>query len=91
MGATNHIRIVKRGPGSLYFSSAVEYYTNDENVEAGGSSDLKVTREYYRLRVEATGFKRFTREGLILQVAQVAEILGGHTDGSVQRDVRIQL
>ena len=57
VGATNHIRIVKRGPGSLYFSSAVEYYTNDENVEAGGSSDLKVTREYYRLRVEADGDK----------------------------------
>jgi len=28
----------------------------------------------YRLQAEANGFKRFTREGLILQVAQVAEI-----------------
>ncbi|HEY2961061.1 MAG TPA: MG2 domain-containing protein [Pyrinomonadaceae bacterium] len=52
VGATNHVRIVKRGKGSLYFSGALEYYTNDENVAAGGSSDLKVTREYYRLKVE---------------------------------------
>ncbi len=55
VGATNHIRIVKRGKGSLYFSSAVEYYTNDEHVAARGSSDLKVTREYYRLKVEPDG------------------------------------
>ena len=55
VGATNHIRIVKRGKGSLYFSSAVEYYTNDEHVAARGSSDLNVTREYYRLKVEPDG------------------------------------
>src|SRR5262249_35077035 len=52
VGATNHVRIVKHGPGSLYFSGAVEYYTDDENVAAGGSADLKVTREYYRLKLE---------------------------------------
>jgi uncharacterized protein YfaS (alpha-2-macroglobulin family) len=52
VGATNQIRIVKRGKGSLYFSGALEYYTNDENVTAAGSSDLNVTREYYRLKVE---------------------------------------
>jgi uncharacterized protein YfaS (alpha-2-macroglobulin family) len=57
VGATNHIRIVKRGKGSLYFSSAVEYYTDDESVSARGSSELNVTREYYRLKVEADGDK----------------------------------
>jgi uncharacterized protein YfaS (alpha-2-macroglobulin family) len=57
VGATNHIRIVKRGKGSLYFSSAVEYYTNDENVAARGSSDLNVTREYYRLKIEPDEYK----------------------------------
>jgi uncharacterized protein YfaS (alpha-2-macroglobulin family) len=55
VGATNHIRLVKRGKGSLYFSSAVEYYTNDEHVAERGSSDLNVTREYYRLKVEPDG------------------------------------
>lgn len=55
VGATNHIRIVKRGKGTLYFSSAVEYYTNEENTAARGSSDFNVTREYYRLKVEPDG------------------------------------
>lgn len=55
VGATNHIRIVKRGKGSLYFSSSAEYYTNDENVAARSSSDLSVAREYYRLKVEPDG------------------------------------
>ena len=57
VGATNQIRIVKRGQGAVYFSSAVEYYTNDENVAARGSSELKVSREYYRLEVEQDGYK----------------------------------
>ncbi|HEX2268979.1 MAG TPA: hypothetical protein VHH35_05575, partial [Pyrinomonadaceae bacterium] len=51
VGPTNHIRIVKRGKGSLYFSSAVEYYTGEEEVAARGSADLNVTREYHRLSV----------------------------------------
>jgi uncharacterized protein YfaS (alpha-2-macroglobulin family) len=49
VGATNHIRIVKRGKGTVYFSTAVEYYTNDENVAARSSDELSVTREYSRL------------------------------------------
>ena len=57
VGAKNQIRIVKRGKGTVYFSSAVEYYTNDENVAARGSSELSVTREYYRLKVEQDGYK----------------------------------
>lgn len=51
VGPTNHIRIVKRGKGSLYFSSALEYYTGEEEVAARGSADLNVTREYHRLSV----------------------------------------
>ncbi|HEY0729024.1 MAG TPA: alpha-2-macroglobulin family protein, partial [Pyrinomonadaceae bacterium] len=56
VGATNQIRIVKRGRGTVYFSSAVEYYTNDENVAARGSSELNVSREYYRLKVAQVGY-----------------------------------
>lgn len=56
VGETNHIRIVKRGKGALYFSSFVDYYTNDENVAAQGSGDLNVTRDYLRLKVETLGY-----------------------------------
>lgn len=53
---TNQVRIVKRGKGVLYLSSSLEYYTNDENVAASTRSDLKVTREYLRLKVEPVGY-----------------------------------
>jgi alpha-2-macroglobulin len=57
VGPTNHIRIVKRGKGSLYFSSAVEYHTGEEQVAARGSADLNVTREYHRLNVVEEGYQ----------------------------------
>jgi len=57
VGETNHVRIVKRGKGALYLSSSIEYYTNEENVAARGSSDLNVTREYLRLQVEQVGYE----------------------------------
>jgi hypothetical protein len=47
----NQIRIVKHGRGALYISTALEYFTADENVPAKGSASLKITREYLRLRV----------------------------------------
>jgi alpha-2-macroglobulin len=55
VGETNHLRVVKRGKGSLYFSSSVEYYTNEENVASRSSAELSVTREYMRLKVEQDG------------------------------------
>src|SRR5688572_5960923 len=54
---TNHVRVVKRGKGSLYLSSSVEYYTGEEQVSARGSADLNVTREYYRLGVKEEGYE----------------------------------
>jgi len=47
----NSIRIVKHGRGALYVSTALEYFTADEEVAASASPDLKLTREYLRLRV----------------------------------------
>jgi len=47
----NQIRIVKHGRGALYVSTALEYFTADENVPAQSSQNLKITREYLRLRV----------------------------------------
>lgn len=55
VGATNHIRVVKRGKGSLYLSSLIEHYNGDEEVGARSSAELNVTREYYRLKIEDAG------------------------------------
>jgi uncharacterized protein YfaS (alpha-2-macroglobulin family) len=55
VGATNDLRIVKRGKGVIYFSSSLDYYTGEEDVPARGSADLNVTREYLRLRVVDDG------------------------------------
>ena len=57
VGETNHIRVVKRGKGSLYFAGNVEYYTQDEYVNAYGTTDLEVTRDYWRLTVGQDGYK----------------------------------
>ncbi|HXM48034.1 MAG TPA: hypothetical protein VN956_09205, partial [Pyrinomonadaceae bacterium] len=51
VSTANQIRIVKHGRGALYVSSALEYFTADENVPAQSSQNLKITREYLRLRV----------------------------------------
>jgi uncharacterized protein YfaS (alpha-2-macroglobulin family) len=51
IGPANQIRIVKHGNGALYVSSALEYFTADENVAAQSAGGLKITREYLRLRV----------------------------------------
>ena len=53
---TNHVRIVKRGKGTLYLSSSVEYYSNDESVAAQSTSALNVSREYLRLKVEPENY-----------------------------------
>jgi hypothetical protein len=51
LSGSNQIRIVKHGKGALYVSSALEYFTADENVAANSAGGLKITREYLRLRV----------------------------------------
>jgi hypothetical protein len=55
VGSTNRVRVVKRGRGSLYLSSTLEYFTGDEEVAPQASNDLKLTREYLRLRVTENG------------------------------------
>ena len=56
IGETNQIRVVKRGRGMLYFTSSIDYYTNDENIAAQGTADLTVTREYLQLKVVTEGY-----------------------------------
>jgi len=57
VAASNDLRVVKRGQGLIYFSTSLDYYTGEEDVAARGSSDLNVTREYLRLRVDDDGNK----------------------------------
>src|SRR6185369_14814868 len=69
IGETNNIRVVKRGKGTLYFSTSVDYYTNDENPAAQSSGNLSVTREYLRLKVETVGYSlRWVTEPLVGQI-----------------------
>jgi len=51
VGPSNQIKIVKHGKGALYVSTALEYFTADDNVSAQSAGGLKITREYLRLRV----------------------------------------
>jgi len=51
VGPSNLIKIVKHGKGALYVSTALEYFTADDNVPAQSAGGLKITREYLRLRV----------------------------------------
>jgi hypothetical protein len=57
VAGTNEIRLVKRGKGMIYFTSALDYYTGEEDVAARGSSDLNLTREYLRLKIVEDGYK----------------------------------
>lgn len=51
VGASNQIKIVKHGKGALYVSTALEYFSAEDNVAAQSAGGLKITREYLRLRV----------------------------------------
>ncbi len=57
VSSVNQVRVVKRGQGMLYFSTSLDYHTDEEQVAARGSSDLNLTREYLRLRVVEDGYK----------------------------------
>jgi uncharacterized protein YfaS (alpha-2-macroglobulin family) len=52
---SNQIRIVKHGPGALYVSSTLEYFSKEEDTVAQSVPDLTLTREYLRLRVKENG------------------------------------
>ncbi|MCA1565574.1 MAG: hypothetical protein LC803_08035 [Acidobacteria bacterium] len=52
VGGATQVRFVKRGGGVLYATAALEYATNDEQTAPRNTSDLKITREYLRLRVD---------------------------------------
>ena len=51
VGNQTRVRVVKRGRGVLYLSASLEYFTADEQVAAQAVREMKITREYLRLRV----------------------------------------
>jgi uncharacterized protein YfaS (alpha-2-macroglobulin family) len=55
VGGSNQVRIVKTGRGTLYLSTTLDYFTRDDDIQAQASPNLKLTREYLRLRVIETG------------------------------------
>jgi alpha-2-macroglobulin len=57
IAASNQARVVKRGPGVLYASATLDYFTREENTASQSSNDLKLEREYLRLRVVEGGGK----------------------------------
>ncbi|PYV93189.1 MAG: hypothetical protein DMG05_02330 [Acidobacteria bacterium] len=52
---SNQVRIVKRGRGTLYLSAAVDYFMKAVETTSQASSELKLTRQYLRLRVVDRG------------------------------------
>jgi alpha-2-macroglobulin len=51
VGAANELRVVKRGPGVLYVAATLTHHTNEEQTAARGVPQLKLAREYFRLRL----------------------------------------
>jgi alpha-2-macroglobulin len=57
VAGNNQIRVVKRGRGVLYFGSTLDFYTREETVAAQSSPNFKLTREYFRLKVDEANSK----------------------------------
>ena len=57
INGSNQVKVVKRGAGVLYASATLDYYTREENIASQSSKDLKLSREYLRLRVSEEGGK----------------------------------
>ncbi|HEV7889201.1 MAG TPA: MG2 domain-containing protein [Pyrinomonadaceae bacterium] len=55
VGQSNEVRVVKRGRGMLYLSSTLTHYTSDEQTAEAGVPQLKLQREYLRLKVVDKG------------------------------------
>jgi uncharacterized protein YfaS (alpha-2-macroglobulin family) len=51
VAATNEVRVVKRGRGVLYLAATLTHYTGEEQTAAQAVPQLRLAREYFRLRV----------------------------------------
>jgi len=57
IGSASHVRVVKRGAGMLYLAATLNYFVRGEEIAAQSSPEMKLTREYLRLRVVESGGK----------------------------------
>jgi uncharacterized protein YfaS (alpha-2-macroglobulin family) len=51
VGQSSEVRVVKRGRGVVYLATTVTHYTNDAQTAEAGVPQLKLRREYLRLKV----------------------------------------
>ena len=52
----NHVRLVKQGPGTLYWSAVANYHYDGPRLERTGSSQLALVRRYFKVEpVEQRG------------------------------------
>jgi alpha-2-macroglobulin len=51
VGQSSEVRFVKHGRGMLYLSTSLTHYTNEEQIAEQGPPQLKLRREYLRLKV----------------------------------------
>jgi uncharacterized protein YfaS (alpha-2-macroglobulin family) len=51
VGQASEVRVVKRGRGMLYLATALTHHTDDEQTAEAGVPQLKLRREYLRLKV----------------------------------------
>ncbi|HEY0173692.1 MAG TPA: alpha-2-macroglobulin family protein, partial [Pyrinomonadaceae bacterium] len=51
VGQSSEVRVVKRGRGMLYLATTLTHHTNDEQTAEAGVPQLKLRREYLRLKV----------------------------------------
>src|SRR5262249_40802418 len=55
LSGSNQVRVVKTGKGALYLSSALSYFTREDDIKPQSTANLTLTREYLRLRVVGDG------------------------------------
>lgn len=88
--------VVEDSSGAIIPSATLTLINTDQNRpwttksnEAGAYVIQQIPPGNYRLEVEAQGFKKLTQEGLILQVAQIAEINLNLEVGSLTETVQV--
>jgi hypothetical protein len=89
--------VVQDSSGAVIPNAALTLVNVDQNRfwstqanDSGAYVFLQIPPGNYRLQVEAQGFKRFAREGLILQVAQVAELNVQLEVGALSETVQVR-
>lgn len=88
--------VVQDGSGAVLTNATLTLTNIEQNrpwVTASNESGAYVFQQIppgnYKLEVQAQGFKRFTREGLTLQVAQIAELNIAMELGAVTESVQV--